>query len=243
MPKTKFEEHPKLQAVWTRWTSRPDWRNSSSYPTPEGALQWWGFEFRRRSPEWQEQLSALLGRLATAGYDSNHFTDDGLFSFDCYRELFPEWNGIDNWPHAPQWAICRPKDLTICFAEDETAYVHAHPERMDHEVLVFNLNFPITRQIKRAQAVLIERQQAKVQAKRIVGPANLKNRDDRLPIYLRVLDARDGSPRVTFAEIADVLSTADKTLTENDVGYWYKKACEYRDRAFAELLKDVGFDE
>lgn len=206
----------RLATFYSFWVDVPNWRDASAYPAQSCALQWYGFEFLRRRQKFRDDLKQWLLDLPLEKHHYCYVSEDkkkwqGPPGFES---LIPEWRGLRNWPHFT--------------AADEIGCNGIVS-------LSFNLGHHIQEQVDRAADILRQWQQGHIENGAIPPLFNKRHTRELLPVYLRVLDAREA--QASYEQIAEHLSLSmSDAIDANKVGGWLKAARRYRDHDFPDLL-------
>lgn len=210
----------------------PNWENPAEYPDPASAsLHRWAWEFLRRNPTFCEEHAAARGELV-ALKERPRFTSDRpdvivLQRWGIDFPLLKEWYDKGMLDAPVKFALA-PRDLA--HVKHNGVRIVAAPERTDRRALEFDLGAPIEPQLERARAMLLASQKHEFPTL-----TRKRNRLDRFPIYLRLLDAIDAG--ATQRQMVEGLQSMDGALDERTIRRWIRVARGMRDAGYRDLLR------
>jgi hypothetical protein len=176
----------------------PDWRDAAAYEIARSPRQW-RWEFLRRRSDYREDWLKHYepGRREALGIFGDKPLPEGVASWEEHysgHASYPDsaWKyGIA--PLIDPSRACCEFELWQCFQNERPYFLHfASRERFremkdtGRAVIVIDLNKPLGPQLRDAKAGL---RRAQVELRGSV--LDLRRHEDKWPLYLRALDARD----------------------------------------------------
>jgi hypothetical protein len=210
---------------------RPNWKNKDEYPDPKITPGYkWAWEFIRRNPLYQKDFN--LFKKSKSKEERLRIWNE--WGFEKHLEIFdPKKNN----PLRLKLAFTNfPRSFGLQKGELDEEYI-CNPFRTNSEqAVIFDLSLPIDKQILEARSFLLKsRKFSKIKPER----ANNSIHKDKLPDYLRVLDAKDSCAKTP--EIIEIFFPAAKnnpkrTDRNEKLKSILKKARLYRDQDFKTLF-------
>jgi hypothetical protein len=176
----------------------PDWRNAAAYEAQRSPRQW-RWEFLRRRQDYREDwlMHYEPSRREAPAIFGNMPLPEGVTSWeDHYSGIasFPDsaWKyGIA--PLIDPSRTCSEFELWQFFQITPPYFLHfASRERFQemkdtgHALVAFDLNRPLGEQLRSAKARL-----KRAQVELLGSASDWRRHEDKWPLYLRVIDARD----------------------------------------------------
>jgi len=232
----------------------PDWRDAHAYlpwNAPLGLFMW---EFYRRSNSlrggWRFFEACDLGAPEARFPDGLEFLAVGNCPCDPRKSGWA-WEGDHPQFIGPKSGLlilrrCQRKlsvDMLVAsFSDDGMPGVSSSPDVKPGYALPFNFNLtePFVPQMERARRLfefessLLQRRLSELGDVELILTPPKGTQRRQLPIYLRILDARDSQPRPTYAEIAKVLRQSLEGGADA-IRKAYKRADELRSGAWRKL--------
>jgi hypothetical protein len=190
----------------------PDWRDPTQYPSAR-SLRQWAWEFLRRNPVYRAGWLACIEPF----FDPARNVDPTHGVPVAQQAVLVHQFGLESFPPSPDDDYPpRFKGTGLRWTEEREAHMVIDPGQI---AVIFDLTRPLKWQVRALWRLFAEqREQA--------GLAH-KNRTDRFPSYLRILDADDAD--ATNAEIGDTLFGDRLTDAKFTVRDYRKAATRLRD--------------
>jgi hypothetical protein len=181
----------------------PDWRDPAAYDIPR-SLRQWRWEFLRRRPDYREDWLRYYepGRREALANFEDEPLPEGVSSWEHHYSgfaIYPDsaWKyGIA--PLIDPSRACSEVELWQCFQYEHPYFLHfASRERFREmedtrrTVVVFDLNKPLGEQLRKAELKL-----KRLQANKLGSVSDRRRHEQKWPVYLRVIDARDAGERL-----------------------------------------------
>jgi hypothetical protein len=207
----------------------PDWRNAAAYEAQRSPRQW-RWEFLRRRQDYREDwlMHYEPSRREALAIFGNMPLPEGVTSWEDH------YSGIASFPDSAwKYGIAPLVDPSRTCSEFELwqYFQHEHPyllrfasrerfgeiEDTGRAVVVFDLNKPLSEQLRKAERKLRISQVNKFGSVSVRRP-----HEQRWPVYLRAIDARDAGERLetigrdVLGRIDDAAQHARNTLRQAD---------------------------